>query len=135
MSTILLVDDDDSNRDMLARRLERKGYVILLAANGLEAIAAAEQHATDLILMDMGMPVMDGWSATRVLKSKASTRHIPVIGLTAYAMAADHARVLACGCDDYDSKPIDLSRLIEKIIPLLKRQCIKTSTISGGETA
>ncbi|HYE91794.1 MAG TPA: response regulator [Terriglobales bacterium] len=119
MARILIVEDNDMNWDMLSRRLERRGYQVTRALDGRDGVAAAQKHRPDLILMDMGLPVMDGWEATRVLKSAPDTRAIPVIGLTAHAMAEDRQRTLEAGCDDYETKPLDLTRLLTKIETLL----------------
>jgi CheY-like chemotaxis protein len=109
------------NRDMLSRRLTRRGFQIVLAVDGREGIAAATAESPDLILMDMSLPVVDGWEATRRLKAEPLTRAIPVIGLTAHAMAGDREKVLEAGCDDYDTKPVELPRLLQKIETLLAR--------------
>ncbi len=119
MTTILIVEDNEMNRDMLSRRLERKGYEILIAVDGEMGIEVARAKAPDLILMDMSLPVMDGWEATRRIKSDDVLRHIPVIALTAHAMANDREKALEAGCDDYDTKPIELPRLLGKIETLL----------------
>jgi CheY-like chemotaxis protein len=119
MPRILLVEDNEMNRDMLSRRLERRGYQVLLAVDGREGVDRAGAEAPDLVLMDMSLPVLDGWEATRVLKAAPATRHIPVIALTAHAMSSDRARAMEAGCDDYDTKPIDLPRLLGKIEALL----------------
>ena len=119
MTTILLVEDNEMNRDMLSRRLERKGYKVLVAFDGETGIDVARSNGPDLVLMDMSLPVMDGWEATRHMKSDSALRDIPVIALTAHAMAEDREKALAAGCDDYDTKPIDLPRLISKIEALL----------------
>jgi len=119
MPKILLVEDNEMNRDMLSRRLTKRGYEVLLAVDGAQGIAIALSEAPDLVLMDMSLPVMNGWDATKALKDKAETRAIPVIGLTAHAMAGDRDKAIAAGCDDYDTKPIDLVRLLEKIEALL----------------
>jgi CheY-like chemotaxis protein len=121
MARILIVEDNDMNWDMLSRRLERRGYQVTRALDGREGVTAAQSRKPDLILMDMGLPVMDGWEATRVLKADASTRPIPIIGLTAHAMAEDRKKVMDAGCDDYETKPLDLARLLVKIETLLKR--------------
>jgi CheY-like chemotaxis protein len=121
MAKILLVEDNEMNRDMLSRRLIRRGYEVVLAVDGEEGIAAAKAEKPDLILMDMSLPVMDGWEATRRLKAEPGTQAIPVLGLTAHSMASDRERVLAAGCDDYDTKPVDLPRLLQKIEALLSR--------------
>ncbi len=112
---ILLVEDDEMNRDMLGRRLQRKGHEVLMATDGAQAIAQAEQEQPDIILMDMSLPLIDGWEATRRIKSNQATHHIPIIALTAHAMSGDREKALATGCDDYDTKPIDLLRLLAKI--------------------
>jgi len=119
MTTILIVEDNEMNRDMLSRRLERKGYQVLLAVNGEMGIAVARTSMPDLILMDMSLPVMDGWEATRLLKADEVLRRIPVIALTAHAMANDREKALEAGCDDYDTKPIELPRLLAKMDALL----------------
>jgi CheY-like chemotaxis protein len=119
MHTILLVEDNEMNRDMLSRRLERRGYRVVLAVDGLSGVETAAAQAPDLVLMDMSLPVLDGWEATRRLKAAPATRHIPVIALTAHAMAGDREKALEAGCDDYDTKPIELPRLLGKIEALL----------------
>ena len=121
MATILLVEDNEMNRDMLSRRLIRQGFQVVLAQDGARAIAMAQEERPDLILMDMSLPVLDGWEATRRLKGDSATSGIPVIGLTAHAMGADREKALAAGCDDYDTKPVDLPRLLAKIAVLLDR--------------
>jgi len=121
MAKILIVEDNEMNRDMLSRRLIRRGYEIVMAVDGEEGITAAKAEASDLILMDMSLPVVDGWEATRRLKADAGTQRIPVIGLTAHAMAGDREKAIAAGCDDYDTKPIELPRLLEKVEALLGR--------------
>jgi two-component system, cell cycle response regulator DivK len=115
MPKILLAEDDELNRDMLSRRLQRRGYEIIIADNGAQAIAIAQAALPDLILMDMSMPVLDGWEATRQIKASVITQSIPIIGLSAHAMASDREKAIVAGCDDYDTKPIDLNRLVEKI--------------------
>lgn len=115
MSTLLLVEDNEMNQDMLSRRLQRNGYKVLIAGDGQQGIEMAQSTAPDLILMDMSLPVIDGWEATRRLKEATATRHLPIIALTAHAMSGDRARALEAGCDDYDTKPIDLPRLLGKI--------------------
>jgi CheY-like chemotaxis protein len=112
---VLLVEDNEMNRDMLSRRLERRGFEVLIATEGEQGIALAQTSRPDLILMDMSLPGIDGWEATRRLKSDDQTRAIPVIALTAHAMAADEQRAREAGCDDFDTKPIDLTRLLEKM--------------------
>lgn len=119
MTTILIVEDNEMNRDMLSRRLTRRGYVILLAVDGETGVEVARANTPDLILMDMSLPVVDGWEATRRLKADDALQHIPIIALTAHAMANDREKALEAGCDDYDTKPIDLPRLLEKIEALL----------------
>jgi len=119
MTKLLLVEDNEMNRDMLSRRLLRKGYDVILAVDGEEAVRAAAADLPDLVLMDMSLPVIDGWEATRRIKASAPTAHIPVIALTAHAMAGDRDKAIAAGCDDYDTKPIELARLIDKIEALL----------------
>jgi len=121
MAKILIVEDNEMNRDMLSRRLIRRGYQIAMAVDGAEGIAAARAENPDLILMDMSLPVVDGWEATRRLKAEPLTRAIPVIGLTAHAMAGDREKVIEAGCDDYDTKPVELPRLLQKIEALLAR--------------
>ena len=122
MPKILLVEDNEMNRDMLSRRLEKKGYTVVMAFDGGAGLAMARSEAPDLILMDMSLPVMDGWTATREIKKDDGTRHIPVIALTAHAMASDRDKALEAGCDDYDTKPIELPRLLGKIEAMLGRQ-------------
>ena len=115
MAKILLVEDNEMNRDMLSRRLERKGFQVLIAVDGAQGIAMATAEGPDLILMDMSLPVLDGWEATKQLKRTTETRHIPIIGLSAHAMAGDRETALAAGCDDYDTKPVEFPRLLGKI--------------------
>ena len=119
MTKILIVEDNEMNRDMLSRRLARRGYEVVMAVDGEEGIAVAKAKNPDLILMDMSLPVIDGWEATRRLKAEPLTRAIPVIGLTAHAMAGDREKVIEAGCDDYDTKPVELPRLLQKIEALL----------------
>ena len=119
MPKILLVEDNELNRDMLSRRLARKGYEVLLAVDGAEGVAVAAAERPDLVLMDMSLPVLNGWEATRRLKAAPETRDIPVIALTAHAMASDREQAVDAGCDDYDTKPVELTRLLEKIEHLL----------------
>ncbi len=119
MPKILLVEDNEMNRDMLSRRLVRRGYEVILAVDGAEGVAKAGKDHPDLILMDMSLPVMDGWEATRRLKAAPKTAAIPVIALTAHAMASDRDKALEAGCDDYDTKPVELDRLLAKIERLL----------------
>lgn len=119
MPKILLVEDEEMNRDMLGRRLVRKGYEVVIAVDGAQAISQAETESPDVILMDMSLPVLDGWEATRRLKAAANTASIPIIALTAHAMAGDREKALAAGCNDYDTKPIELPRLLAKIAAAL----------------
>ena len=119
MTKILLVEDNEMNRDMLSRRLERKGYQVVMAQDGEIGVAMAQSEAPDLILMDMSLPVLDGWEATRRLKSDAALQRVPIIALTAHAMSSDRDKALEAGCDDYDTKPIDFPRLLEKMETLL----------------
>jgi CheY-like chemotaxis protein len=121
---ILLVEDNDMNRDMLSRRLSRRGYTIVTALDGQAALDLVASAAPDLVLLDMSLPVIDGWEVTRRLKADARTRTVPVIALTAHAMAADRERALAAGCDDFDTKPVDLERLLGKMQALLDTPCI-----------
>jgi two-component system cell cycle response regulator DivK len=121
MHKILLVEDNDDNRDMLARRLQRKGYAVVVALDGQQGVEMAASERPDLILMDMSLPVLDGWEATRQLKAMPESRAIPVIALTAHAMSGDREKAIAAGCDDYDIKPIELPRLLGKIETLLDR--------------
>jgi two-component system cell cycle response regulator DivK len=125
MTTILIVEDNEMNRDMLSRRLERKGYKTLIAVDGAMGLDVAMTNRPDLILMDMSLPVMDGWEATRRIKADEALRHIPVIALTAHAMANDRDKALEAGCDEYDTKPIDLPRLLGKIEALLPPPLLK----------
>ncbi len=116
---LLLVEDNEMNRDMLSRRLLRRGYEIVMAVDGGQGVEMAGSELPDLILMDMSLPVIDGWEATRRIKAAEATRHIPVIGLTAHAMAGDREKAIEAGCNDYDTKPVELDRLIAKIEALL----------------
>jgi len=120
MAKILLVEDNEMNRDMLTRRLERRGYQVVIATDGDQGVQRAQAEAPDLILMDMSLPVLDGWEATRRLRAMPATQAIPIIALTAHAMAGDREKALAAGCDDYDTKPIEFARLLEKIQVLLE---------------
>jgi CheY-like chemotaxis protein len=122
---ILLVEDNEMNRDMLSRRLERRGYKVVIAVDGSQAVSMADSEAPDLILMDMSLPVMSGWEATKRIKADAALRSIPVIALTAHAMAGDKETALQAGCDDYDTKPVELNRLLGKIGALLKKAGIE----------
>jgi CheY-like chemotaxis protein len=119
MARILLVEDNEMNRDMLSRRLIRNGYDVVVAVNGAEGVAMASSEGPDIILMDMSLPILDGWEATRRVKSALETASIPVIALTAHAMEEDKEKALAAGCDDFDTKPVELPRLLEKIQSLL----------------
>ena len=119
MAKILLVEDNEMNRDMLSRRLIRRGYEVVMAVDGQQGIDMARTQAPDLVLMDMSLPVIDGWEAAGRLKSAPETQSIPIIALTAHAMVGDREKAVGAGCDDFDTKPIDLSRLLEKIETLL----------------
>ena len=119
MNKLLLVEDNEMNRDMLSRRLERKGYQVVMAVDGEQAVAMARSENPALILMDMSLPVVDGWEATRRIKADAAMRRIPIIALTAHAMAGDEQKAKEAGCDDYDTKPVELPRLLGKIEALL----------------
>lgn len=121
MAKILLVEDNEMNRDMLSRRLIRKGFEICIAEDGQKGIEMAASERPDLILMDMSLPIVNGWDATRQIKAEDSLKHIPVIALTAHAMAGDREEALSAGCDDYDTKPVELPRLLEKIERLLSQ--------------
>ena len=124
MSKILLVEDNEMNRDMLSRRLQKRGYDVVIAVDGEEGVAKAQAERPALILMDMSLPGIDGWEATRRLKAAPETRPIPVIALTAHAMTSDREKALAAGCDDFDTKPIDLTRLLAKLEALLARETV-----------
>ncbi len=119
MPKILLVEDNEMNRDMLSRRLQRRGYSVVTAEDGEKGLLLARSEAPDLVLMDISLPAMDGWEVTRLLKANQSTRHIPIIALTAHAMVSDREKAIDAGCDDYDTKPVDFGRLSEKIENLL----------------
>jgi two-component system, cell cycle response regulator DivK len=119
MARILVVEDNEMNRDMLARRLQRRGYDVLTAADGQHGVAAALEQLPDLVLMDLSLPLIDGWQATRSIKGDQRTRHIPVIALTAHAMVTDRDAAMEAGCDDFDTKPLDFERLLEKITRLM----------------
>jgi CheY-like chemotaxis protein len=119
MARVLLVEDNEMNRDMLSRRLIRQGFEVLIAVDGAEGISMAQANLPDLVLMDMSLPLVDGWEATRRLKAAEATRQIPVIALTAHAMSGDRDKAMEAGCDDYDTKPIELPRLLEKMRRLL----------------
>lgn len=120
MPKILLVEDNEMNRDMLSRRLNRNGFEVIVAVNGQEGVDLASSAKPDLILMDMSLPVLDGWEATRLVKANPETARVPVIALTAHAMAQDKEKALAAGCDEFDTKPVELPRLLEKINSLLR---------------
>ena len=122
MPKILLVEDNEMNRDMLSRRLVRKGYEVVVALDGAQGVAMARSETPDLILMDMSLPVLSGWDATKSLKGDPGTDSIPVIALTAHAMSTDRDQALQAGCDDFDTKPIELPRLLEKIETLLNKK-------------
>ena len=119
MPKVLVVEDNEMNRDMLTRRLQRRGYEVITSEDGEDGLKKARSDSPDIILMDMDLPVLDGWAATRELKASPETRSIPVIALTAHAMAGDREKALEAGCDDYDTKPVEFPRLIEKIESLL----------------
>ncbi len=120
MVKILLVEDNEDNRDMLVRRLERRGYAVVVATDGAAAVDMAVAELPDLILMDMGLPILDGWQATSLIRHMPETQAVPIIGLSASAMAGDRERGLAAGCNDYDTKPVDIGRLVEKINAVLQ---------------
>ena len=122
MPQILLVEDNELNRDMLSRRLERRGFQVLIAVDGAQGVAMAQSEAPDLVLMDMSLPVVDGWEATRRLKAAPETRAVPIIALTSHAMVGDREKAIEAGCDDYDTKPIELPRLLEKIDRLIGKE-------------
>ncbi len=121
MPKVLLVEDNEMNRDMLSRRLRARGFEVAVAVDGVAGFAAVTVGRPDLVLMDMGLPEMDGWEATRLLKADPATRPIPILALTAHAMVTDREKALDAGCDDYDTKPVDLPRLLQKIDSLLQR--------------
>jgi two-component system cell cycle response regulator DivK len=121
MPKVLLVEDNEMNRDMLSRRLKRKGFDVVMAVDGQQGVTLAAQETPDIILMDMSLPVINGWDATRQIKAAPQTRAIPVIALTAHAMAGDREQALAAGCDDYDTKPVELERLLLKMEALLRK--------------
>jgi CheY-like chemotaxis protein len=128
MPKILIVEDNELSRDMLSRRLRRKGFEVLVATDGQEGIAMAQRELPDLVLMDLSLPDLDCWEATRRLKKDAKTQHIPVIALTAHAMSGDREKAIDAGCDEYDTKPIDLRRLLSKMI-----RFVEDPEASGGE--
>ena len=119
MVKVLLVEDNEMNRDMLSRRLKRKGFEVILAEDGEQGIAMTIAENPELVLMDMSLPVIDGWDATKQIKANPQTKNIPIIALTAHAMSGDREKAIAAGCDDYDTKPIELERLLAKIETLL----------------
>jgi two-component system, cell cycle response regulator DivK len=121
MPKILLVEDNEMNRDMLSRRLERRGYRVAIALDGEQGVSMAGLEAPDLVLMDMSLPVLDGWEAARRLKAVPETRAIPIIALTSHAMVGDREKAIAAGCDDYDTKPVEFQRLLEKIETILAK--------------
>ena len=127
MTKILLVEDNEMNQDMLSRRLQRRGYEVVIAVDGGQGVVMAQAQEPDLILMDMSLPVLDGWEATRRVKSDPATNAIPVIALTAHAMAEDKEKCLAAGCDEYDTKPVEFNRLIEKIVALLAKTGVQAA--------
>jgi two-component system cell cycle response regulator DivK len=124
MAKVLLVEDNEMNSDMLSRRLARRGFEVLIAADGEQGVRMAKSELPDLILMDMSLPVLDGWGATRQIKAESSTQSIPLIALTAHAMAGDRDKALQAGCDDYDTKPIELPRLLAKMDRLLNERAL-----------
>jgi two-component system, cell cycle response regulator DivK len=124
MSKILVIEDNEMNRDMLARRLQRRGYEVVIAVDGQAGVALAQSEAPDPILMDMSLPVLDGWEATRRLKAASETKSIPIVALTAHAMSDDREKALEAGCDDYDTKPIEMPRLLAKVEALLGKRTI-----------
>ena len=119
MNKVLLVEDNEMNRDMLSRRLIRRGFEVVMAVDGGQGVVLAQTEAPDVILMDMSLPVLDGWEATRRIKADERTRHIPVIALTAHAMSGDREKAMEAGCDDYDTKPVEFKRLMDKISAFL----------------
>jgi CheY-like chemotaxis protein len=121
MVRLLLVEDNEENRDMLSRRLRRKGYEVIIAPDGGQGLTLAQEQSPDLILMDMSLPVLDGWEATRRLKADPVTQSIPILGLSAHAMTSDLQKALDAGCDDYDTKPVEFDRLLRKVEALLAR--------------
>jgi CheY-like chemotaxis protein len=122
MTKILLVEDNEENRDMLSRRLARRGYKVVIAMDGEQGVTMAQSEVPDLILMDMDLPVLNGWEATRQLKAASATQAIPIIALTAHAMVGDRKKALEAGCDDYDTKPVEFLRLLEKIEAFLGKE-------------
>ena len=122
MPKILLIEDNEQNRDALARRLQRRGYDVIMAADGQQGIATAQSELPDLILMDLNLPDVDGWEATRIIKETPKTQAIPIMAMTAHAIAGDQERALQAGCDDYHAKPVEFPRLLEQIEALLKKR-------------
>ena len=122
MPKVLVVEDNEMNRDMLSRRLQRRGYEVVVSVDGEDGVNKARSESPDIILMDMDLPVLDGWAATKMLKAAPETQTIPVIALTAHAMAGDREKALEAGCDDYDTKPVEFSRLLEKMEKLLGKE-------------
>ena len=118
MPKVLVVEDNEANRDMLSRRLQRRGFEVVIAVDGAEGVAMSKAEKPDIVLMDMGLPVMNGWEATRAIKADPATQHMPVIALTAHSMAGDREKAMEAGCDDYDTKPVELPRLLEKMAVL-----------------
>ena len=127
MAKILLVEDNEMNRDMLSRRLERRGHTIVIAVDGQQGVDMAKSEAPELILLDMSLPILDGWEAAQQIKAQPETKDIPVIALTAHAMAGDKEKALKAGCDDYDTKPVELPRLLGKIDALLAKKAAPTA--------
>ncbi len=127
MPKILLVEDNEMNRDMLSRRLIRKGFEVVMATDGAEGVAMAQRENPDLILMDMSLPIINGWEATQQIRASVAISSVPIIALTAHAMSGDREKALEAGCDDYDTKPVELPRLLEKIDTLLKRTTATTT--------
>lgn len=125
MMKILLVEDNEMNRDMLSRRLKRKGFEVLIAVDGAEGVKMSTSESPDIILMDMSLPVLDGWQATQQIKANSQTKDIPVIAMTAHAMAGDREKCLDAGCDDYDTKPVEFPRLLDKIKNLIGKNPTK----------
>ena len=118
MPKVLLVEDNEMNRDMLSRRLQRRGFDVVIALDGAQGVALSKTELPDVVLMDMGLPVLNGWEATRAIKADRATQHIPVIALTAHSMEGDRDKAMAAGCDDYDTKPVELPRLLQKMAAL-----------------
>ena len=132
MALILIVEDNEMNADMLTRRLQRAGHQVLLGTDGQSGVELTRQHRPDLVLMDMSLPVMDGWTATRTIKADASIAHIPVMALTAHAVKGEREKALGAGCDDYDTKPVEWSRLSGKITLLLSTTAGAARATQGG---